>query len=93
MPAHFVAADYAAAFEESKRVARSRPHVPSAIIWAATAAALAKADEARMAVDDCLAQRPDLRVSSVVPRFMLRFARNEDHERLLALLRQAGLPE
>jgi hypothetical protein len=37
--AHFVAAEYAAYFEESKRVARSRPHLPSAIIWAAAAAA------------------------------------------------------
>ncbi len=91
--AHFVAADYAASYEESKRVARSRPHLPSAIIWAAAATALGKADEARTAVDDCLAQRPDLRVSSVAPNFMLRFARDEDHERLLALLRKAGLPE
>ncbi len=91
--AHFVAADYAPSFDESKRVARSRPHLPSAIIWAATATALGKADEARAAVDDCLTQRPDLRLSSVAPNFMLRFARNEDHERLLALLRKAGLPE
>jgi adenylate cyclase len=91
--AHFVAADYAASFEESKRVARSRPHLPSAIVWAAAATALGKADEARTAIDDCLAQRPDLRVSSVAPQFMLRFARDEDHERLLALLRQAGLPD
>jgi hypothetical protein len=29
----------------------------------------------------------------VVPHFMLRFARDEDHERLLAMLRKAGLPE
>jgi tetratricopeptide (TPR) repeat protein len=91
--AHFVAADYAASFEESKRVARSRPHLSSAIIWAAAATALGKVDEARTAVDDCLAQRPDLRVSSVAPRFMLRFAHDEDHERLLTLLRQAGLPD
>jgi adenylate cyclase len=91
--AHFVASDYAASFEESKRVARSRPHLPSAVIWAAAATALGKADEARTAIDDCLAQRPDLRVGGVVPRFVLRFARNEDHERLLALLRSAGLPE
>ncbi len=91
--AHFVAADYEAALREAKNVARSRPHLQGAIIWAAAAAALGQADEARLAVEDCLAQRPDLRVGSVVPGVMLRFARNEDHERLLALLRKAGLPD
>jgi tetratricopeptide (TPR) repeat protein len=91
--AHFVAADYAASFEESKRVARSRPHLPSAIIWAAAATALGEADEARTAVEYCFAQRPDLRIGGVVPDIVLRFARDEDHEPLLTLLRKAGLPE
>jgi tetratricopeptide (TPR) repeat protein len=91
--AHFAAADYDAALRDSKRIARSRPHLPSAIIWAAAAAALDKADDARSAVEYCLARRPDLSVGSVAPNFMLRFARDEDHARLLALLRKAGLPE
>jgi TolB-like protein len=91
--ANFVAADYAASLEESRRVARSRPMLASGIIWAASAAALDKADEARTAVEYCLAQRPDLRVGTVVPDVILRFARDEDHERLLALLRKAGLRE
>lgn len=90
--AHFAAADYSAALQESKRIARSRPHLPSSIIWAASAAALGKTDEARAAVEDCLTQRPELRADSVIPG-MLRFARDEDHERLLTLLRKAGLPE
>lgn len=90
--AHFVAADYSAALQESKRIARSRPHLPSSIVWAASAAALGRTDEARVAVEDCLAQRPELRADSIVPG-MLRFARDEDHERLSALLRKAGLPE
>jgi adenylate cyclase len=91
--AHFQAADYNEALQESKRVALSRPHMQSAIIWAASAAALGKANEARMAVEHCLAQRPGPRVGSVVPAFVLRFARDEDHEQLLAALRKAGLPE
>jgi TolB-like protein/Flp pilus assembly protein TadD len=90
--AHFVASDYAAAMQDSKRIARSRPHLPSAIIWAAAAAALDNADEARSAVEYCLARRRDLSVDSVAPNFMLRFARDEDHKRLLELLRKAGLP-
>ena len=91
--AHFVAADYVTALRDSKRIAQSRPHLPSAIIWVAAAAALDKADEVRSAVEYCLARRPNLHVNSVAPDFMLRFARDEDHERPLALLRKAGLPE
>jgi adenylate cyclase len=91
--AHFIAADYGDALRESKKVAQSRPFLRSAIIWAASAAALGKTNEARTAVEYCLAQRPDLRVRSVVPDHIRRFVRDEDHERLLALLRKAGLPE
>lgn len=91
--AYFVAGDYAACLSDSKRLSRSRPLLASGIMWAAAAAGMEDAKEARAAVDYCLAQRPALRVASVAPAFMLRFARNEDHERLLALLRQAGLPE
>jgi tetratricopeptide (TPR) repeat protein len=91
--AHFIATNYDRALQESKRVALSRPHLHSAIIWAAAAAALGKEDEARRAVEHCLAQRPHLRVGSVVPGFVLRFALDEDYERLLAALRKAGLPE
>ena len=87
----FVAEDYAASLQESKRIARSRLHLPSAIIWAASAAALGETTEARAAIEDSLAQRPKLRADSVVPG-MLRFARAEDRERLLTLLRKAGLP-
>jgi hypothetical protein len=49
-------------------------------------------DEARMAIEECLAQRPDLAISNVVPGVMGRFAREQDHQRLLTLLRKAGLP-
>jgi len=92
--AHFVAADYANALEEGKRVARSHPNfLRGAIVWAAAAAALNKMDEAHAAVAHCLAQRSDLRVCNIVPHFMLRFARDDDHARLLAMLRKAGLPE
>lgn len=91
--AHFVAEDYVAALALAKKTALSRPHLQSAIFWAASAAALDDTAEARAAVENCLAQRPDLTIGNLVPRFTLRFARNSDHERLLALLRKAGLPE
>jgi TolB-like protein/Tfp pilus assembly protein PilF len=91
--AHFAAEDYAAALQQARKIARSRPQLQSAIIWAASAAALDDVGEARLAMENCLAQRPDLKVGLVVPHFMLRFARESDHERLLAMLRKAGLPD
>jgi len=91
--ASFVAGDYAVCLRESKRLSRSRSFLPSGIMWAAAAGGLGDVKEARAAVDYCLAERPDLRVGSVAPTFMLRFARDEDHERLMSLLRKAGLPE
>jgi TolB-like protein/cytochrome c-type biogenesis protein CcmH/NrfG len=92
--AHFVAADYEQALYEAKRVVRLHPgFLRSALIWAAAAAALGNVDEAQAAVAHCLAQQSDLHLDKVVPDIMLRFARAEDHERLLAMLRKAGLPE
>lgn len=91
--AHFAAEAYSETLQLAKKIAQSRPHLQSAILWAAAAAALDNADESRTAVANCLAQRPDLTVGNVVPRFTLRFGRDADHERLLALLRKAGLPE
>jgi TolB-like protein/DNA-binding SARP family transcriptional activator len=90
--AHFVEGDYAACLSHSKRLSRSRPFLASGIMWAAAAAGLKDAKEARAAADYCLGERPDLRVESVAPAFMLRFAREEDQERLMSLLREAGLP-
>jgi hypothetical protein len=53
---------------------------------------LGKTKEARAAVEECLAQRPNLRRDGAVPG-MLRFARQADRERLRTLLRKAGLQE
>ena len=86
-----VAADYEAARQESKRVSKSLPHLQSMLIWAASAAALEKADEARAAVEESLAVRPDLSIDGV-RGIVARFARAEDHERLVGFLRKAGLP-
>jgi TolB-like protein len=91
--AYFVAGDYAACLRDSKRLSRSRPFLASGITWAAAAAGLGDAKEARAAADYCLGERPHLRVGRIAPDFMLRFARDEDHERLMALLRKAGLPD
>ena len=91
--AYFVAGDYDSCLRDSKRICRSRQFLASGIMWAAAAAGLGDEREARAAVEYCLAERPQLRVGGVAPTFMLRFAREEDHERLLTLLRKAGLPE
>jgi hypothetical protein len=92
--AHFVEGNYEAAIREAKIAARSRPdYLRASLFWAASAAALGKTDEARAAAQHCLAKVPDLCLRDVVPRFIMRFASDEDHERLMALLRKAGLPE
>jgi adenylate cyclase len=92
--AHFVAADYEAALQEATRVAQWKPEfLRGPLLWAASAAALDRLDEARAAVERCLAQNRDVRIGNVVPNFMARFTRDADQERLLAMLRKAGLPE
>jgi adenylate cyclase len=91
--AHFVAGEYAPALEEARKTARSGAHLSSGIIWAAAAAGLGKVGEAHAALQHCLAQRPGLRVGEVVPAIVIRFARDADQERLLELLRRAGLPD
>ena len=87
--------DYAACLRDSKRLARSRRILPSAHHVGRSGCGL---EDAKRSTRDrpwniASPERPDLRVGSVAPDFMLRFARDEDHERLLALLRKAGLPE
>ena len=90
--AHFSASNYELALQESKRIARSRPHLPSAIIWAASAAGLEKSDEVRQAVEECIALHSGVRASDVAPKFLLRYSCDSDHARLVALLQKAGLP-
>ena len=90
--AHLVAGDYEIALQESRKIARSRSHVQSALVWAASAAALDKAEEARMAKEACLARRPDLGVATALRDFIV-LAREENRARLSVLLRKAGLPE
>jgi adenylate cyclase len=92
--AHFVAADYEAALQGARKVTLERPDFSRGpLLWAASAAALNRSDEARAAVARCLAQEPDIHIGNVVPHHMPRFARDADRERLLAMLRKAGLPE
>jgi adenylate cyclase len=91
--AHFVAGEYAPALEEARKTTLSGAHLSSGILWAAAAAGLGKVEEASVALQHCLAARPGLRVGDVVPAIVTRFARDADHERLLELLRRAGLPD
>jgi tetratricopeptide (TPR) repeat protein len=92
--AHFVAGDYTAALQEAKRLTRLKSDFLRApILWAAAATAIDRTDEAEAALTRCLAVNPSLRIGDVVPRYMTRFAREEDHERLMAMLRKAGLTE
>jgi len=123
--AHFVAADYEAALQEAKKVARWQAHILSGVhssgpqlprpwkdptrrgtrwsvaspsgrtcvsaVWCHIACCGSPATRITSGCWRCSGRL--VRISSVVPHFMLRFARDEDHERLLAMFRKAGLPE
>ena len=65
----------------------------AALIWAAAASAIGQVEEAQSAVTHCLAQRADMRLNRVVPHFMQRFAREDDHQRLMEMLSKAGMPD
>jgi adenylate cyclase len=92
--AHFLTGDHEAMLQEARRVHSWRPDfLRGPILMAAALGALERPAEARQAVAAAQALWPALDVATVIPRFMPRIARDADHDRLLALLRTAGLPE
>ena len=92
--AHFVAGDDEAALQEARTTVQLRPELPEAsIMTAAAASALGKAEEAHNAVALCVVRWPGICLGNVIPKYIPRFAREPDNQRLLARLREAGLPE
>lgn len=92
--AHFAAENYPMALENARRVMRDKPGIlRGALFQAASAAALGLQDEARHTIDYILRQRPDLTLHSVAPGFMPRYVQDQHHDRLIQMLRMAGLPE
>ena len=92
--AHFLTGDHESMLQEARRVHSWRPDfLRGPILMAAALAALERPAEARQALTAAQALWPALDLEIVVPRFMPRFARDADHQRLLDLLRAAGLPE
>ena len=91
--AHFTSGDHEAMLQEARRVHSWRPDfLRGPILMAAALAALERPAEARTAIAAAQALWPKLDLETVVPRFMPRFASDADHNRLLELLRVAGLP-
>jgi TolB-like protein len=92
--AHFVAGRDEAALEEARTSVQLRSELPEAsIMVVAAASALGKVEEAHNAVASCVARWPNLCLGNVIPKYIPRFAREPDNQRLLARLREAGLPE
>jgi adenylate cyclase len=92
--AHFVAGDDEAALQEARTTVQLRPELPEGSIMAAAAAsALGQAEEAHNAVAVCVAHWPGICLGNVIPKYIPRFAREKDNQRLLATLREAGMPE
>ena len=79
---------------EAKTTFQLRPELSEASIMVVVAAsALKKAEEAKNAVALCMARCPGICLRSDNPKYVPRFAREEDNQRLLAMLREAGLPK
>jgi adenylate cyclase len=79
---------------EMRRIAQSNKGFTRAgLLWAASAAALGKMDEASTAIRHCLAERPQLRIGNFAPQYMLAYVQPQHQTRLVGLLRKAGLPE
>ncbi len=92
--AQFGAGDDAGALETARHVMRTKPDFArGAVFWAAAAAAAGNAEEALRAVEVCLEQLPELRLGNVSPGFVPRYVQEQQHQRFLAMLRKAGLPE
>ena len=91
--AHFVAGNYELMLQEARRVQAWRSDfLRGPILVAVALAALERSAEVAEAVAVALDHWPALTVDTVVPRFLPRFARVSDHDRLLDLLGKAGLP-
>jgi len=92
--AHFVAGEDEASLRDARTTVEVRPELPEGLIMvAAAAAALGKIEEAEKAVALCVARWPHICLGNVMPNYIPRFTREKDYQRLLALLRKAGLPE
>jgi len=90
--AYFVAGDHDAAAGEARYHGGTSGLAPWPVMWLAAAIAAGRPEEARLALEICVANFPGIDLGSVVPRYMFRFVRDEDHEQLMTMLRQGGLP-
>lgn len=91
--AHLAEGEDAHALSEARAVACLRPDfLRNVLVWAAAAASLGDAEEAERAVRHCHTLAPGLRVSSISPGVLSRFVKNQHHQKLLTMLRKAGLP-
>ena len=89
----FIRGNHEAMLQEARRVHSWRPDfLRGPILMAAALAALERPAEARQAIGTAQALWPKLNLDTVVPRFMPRFSSDLHHDRLLELLRAAGLP-
>ncbi|HTO61323.1 MAG TPA: transcriptional regulator, partial [Bradyrhizobium sp.] len=86
--------DYEASFREARTATQGRSELPEGLmILAAAASALGKIEEAQRAVRQCVTRWPGICLGNVMPIYVPRYEHEDDRQRLLAMLRKAGLPE
>lgn len=83
----------AESLEVARHMVRVDPSfVRGAIFWAASAAAMELAEETVWAREHLLGIAPDFRRADLSPTYLTRYVKDIHQERLLEMLRQAGLP-
>lgn len=92
--AQFIMGNYPEALEISRQLARAEPAFTRGVVyWAASAAALGLEEEAHRALTHLMRVSPDVRIETLAPTCVPRFTRRDHHERLLSMMRKAGLPD
>lgn len=90
--AHFALGDYEEVLEVARHMVAVEPSfVRAALYWVASAAALDLKEEVARARAHLLAIAPNLRLAELSPTYITAYVVEEQQQRLLAMLRRAGL--
>jgi len=92
--AHFATGDFEAAAREARSAIHACPQLPEAmIILTGACAAAGSIEEARKITSQIVQHWPKIRIGNFAPGYFPGYARQDDQQRLLSMLRLAGLPE
>lgn len=92
--ARFAMGSYSETLDVARQLVRAKPaFLRGVVFWAAAAAADGHVDEARKAIGHLRGLAPDIRLENLIPAYFTRYVQDDHHQRLLTMLRKAGLPD